>query len=43
MMMKKKKGMTLSQKFGHFFRHYFVLLLLAIGCAVVTVLLFAYI
>lgn len=40
--MKKKNGMTFSQRLGHFFRHYFVLLLLALGCAALTVLLLAY-
>ena len=38
----KKKGMTTSQKIGHFFKHYFVLLLLALACAVLTVLLLAF-
>ena len=38
----KKKGMTISQRIGHFFKHYFVLLLLALVCAVLTVLLVAY-
>lgn len=40
--MKKKRGMTLSQRIGYFFRHYFVLLLLAFVCAVLTVLLVAF-
>ncbi len=40
--MKKKKGMTLSQRVAHFFKHYFVLLLLALGCSVMTVLLLAF-
>lgn len=37
--MKKRKGMTASERIGHFFKHYFVLLLLAMGCAILTVLL----
>ncbi len=40
--MKKKKGMTASQRIAHFFKHYFVLLLLALGCSVLTVLLIAF-
>ncbi len=40
--MKKKKGMTLSQRFAHFFKHYFVLLLLALACAFLTVLMIAF-
>ena len=38
----KKKGMTVSQRIQHFFKHYFVLLLLALGCAVLTVVLVAF-
>ena len=40
--MKNKKGMTAGQKILHFFKHYFVLLLLAMACAVMTVLLVGY-
>ena len=38
----KKRGMNIGQKIGHFFKHYFVLLLLAIACAVMTVLLIGF-
>lgn len=40
--MKKKKSMAFSQKLGHFFKHYFGLLLLAVACAVLTVLLVSF-
>lgn len=40
--MKKKRGMSFAKRVSHFFRHYFVLLLLAILCAVLTVVLVAY-
>ncbi len=40
--MKKKKGMTLSQRLAYFFKHYFLLLLLALGCSVLTVLMISY-
>lgn len=39
----KKKGMTFAQKLGYFFRHYFLWLALAFGCAALTVLLVAYV
>ena len=39
--MKKKNSMTFGQRLTHFFRHYFLLLLLALGCAAMTVLLIA--
>ena len=41
--MKKKRGMTVIQKIGHFFKHYFVLLLLSIVCAVITVLMISFV
>ncbi len=40
--MKKKKSVPLSQRIAYFFKHYFVLLLLALGCSVLTVLLVAF-
>lgn len=40
--MKKKKTTPVSQRVAHFFKHYFVLLLLALGCAALTVVLIAY-
>lgn len=40
--MRKKRGMSIAQKVGHFFRHYFLLLLLAVACAVITVVLIGY-
>ena len=39
--MKKKNSMTFGQRLKYFFRHYFLLLLLALGCAAMTVLLIA--
>ena len=39
--MKKKNTMTLGQKLSYFFKHYFLLSLLALGCAVLTGLLVA--
>ena len=39
--MKKKNTMTVGQKFAYFFKHYFMLLLLALGCSVLTVMLIA--
>ena len=39
--MKKKNTMTFGQKIGYFFRHYFLLLLLALVCGTMTVMLLA--
>ena len=39
--MKKKNSMTFGQRLTYFFRHYFLLLLLALVCAVMTGLLIA--
>ena len=39
--MKKKNTMTFGQKLGYFFRHYFLLLVLALVCATMTVMLVA--
>lgn len=39
--MKKKNTMTLTQRISHFFKHYFLLLLMALGCSVMTVMLVA--
>ena len=40
--MKKKNVMTFGQKLAHFFKHYFLLFLLAFVCAVLTGLLIAF-
>ena len=39
--MKKKNTMTFGQKLGYFFRHYFLLLLLSLVCATMSVMLLA--
>lgn len=39
--MKKKNTMTFGQRVGYFFKHYFLLLLLALGCSVLTIMLVA--
>ena len=39
--MKKKNTMTFGQKVGYFFKHYFLLLLLSLCCATLTVMLVA--
>ena len=40
--MKKKNSRTVSQRVGHFFKHYFALLMIALCCAILTVILVAY-
>ena len=40
--MKKKNTMTFGQKIGYFFKHYFFLFLLALICAVMTVLVVSF-
>ena len=39
--MKKKNSMTVGQKISYFFKHYFLLFILALGCSVMTVMLLA--
>ena len=39
--MKKKNTMSFGQRIAYFFKHYFLLLLLAIVCSVLTVMLIA--
>ena len=39
--MKKKNTMTFAQRITYFFKHYFLLLLLALACSVMTVMLVA--
>ena len=40
--MKKKNSMSFAQRLTYFFKHYFLLLLLALGCSILTVLLLAF-
>ena len=40
--MKKKNTMTFGQRLAHFFKHYTLLLLAAVVCALLTVLLVSF-